>query len=360
MSQANKYLNNTIFGRYNDQTPDATLSKVASNLLVTQEELGYNIVNTKDFPKNTVPESKYACYDFTYSMTNYMIFHDLFFQLAFEKYDDIQKIYKTTVRHFLLKTEGSIWVKQIVYAYPRSIFTLSDSDRAQYTKQLLALPGYNEFVTYYSSVYALNNKSPSLPLPCDIGIGSGCFKSEFDYYIKRYNDLSAFGNMSPQIVQEKTDIINAFFLLTGEDITSIGYNSNTGSANANYLYNNMLMNKIYSTGQAPIQQGALLNYVADNQTIANNQTNVDTQTLSPGNPLSEPSSVVNTGSGSSSGSGSGSSTNYIQNGSDIPVDYGSGTTTSGIGEDAGRYFIDDYIIDVAKEKCWLSQDGEIY
>lgn len=355
MSQANKYLNNTIYGRYRDDTPDAVLSKVASNLLVTQEEQGYRIINTKDFPPNTVPESKYACYDFTYSMSKYMIFHDIFFQLAFEKYDDLRKTYKAIVRHFLIKTEGSIWVKQYVYNYPRSIFTLSDQDRANYTKELLKLPGYDEFDTYYSSVYALKTKVNSLPLPCDIGIGSGCFKSEFDYYLKRYNDLSSFGNMSPQVVQDKQDVINAFYYLTGEDITSIGYNSSTQSANSNYLYNNMLMNKPYSTGAGPMQQGPYLDYIASNKLISDNQTTVDTETLSQTSPLKEPPSSIDNNNNNNTGTQVSTGNNYIQQGyQDVPVDYPTSITTSGIGDDAGRIYLDDYIDEIRKEKCYLA------
>lgn len=366
MSQANKYLNNTIMGRYRDNTPDAVLSKIASNLLVTQEELGYNIVNTKDFPKNTVTESKYACYDFTYSMNQYMIFNDIFYSLGVEKFDDVKRVYFATIRHFLIKTEGSIWVKQYVYNYPRSIFTLSDVDRANYTKELMKLPGYDEFVTYYSSVYALKTKSPSLPLACDIGIGAGCFKSEFDYYLKSYNDLTLFGDMSPKITQDKQDIINAFYYLTGEDITNIGYNSSTQTANQNYLYSHMLMNKNYSTGAGPLQQGPYLHYIADNKTIADTQTNVDTQTLSPTSPLSEPPSSQNQGNQGNGGNQGGNQGNggtqgnndYIQplqqSSGDIPVDYPVNIITSGIGDDAGRYYIDDYIHDMVVEKCELA------
>lgn len=369
MSQANKYLNNTIRGRYNDDTPDAVLSKVASNLLVTQEELGYILINTKDFPPNTVQESKYACYDFTYSMDKYMIFSDIFYSIGFEKFDDVRKTYKATIRHFLIKTEGSIWVKQYVYNYPRSIFTLSSIDRANYTKELMKLPPYDEFVTYYSSVYALKTKSPSLPLACDIGIGAGCFKSEFDYYLKSYNDLTLFGDMSPKITQDKQDIINAFYYLTGEDITSIGYNSSTQTANQNYLYSHMLMNKNYSTGAGSLQQGPYLHYVADNKLIADNQTNVDTETLSPGSSLKEPPSQEGSGGTQQppSQEGNGGSSGYItpisQGGSEpnennIPVEYPMDISISGIGDDAGRIYIDDYIDEIRKEKCYV--DDQLY
>ena len=365
MSQSNKYLNNTIYGRYRDDTPDAILSKVASNLIISQEELGYKIINTRDYPINTAPEVKYACYDFTYSMDKYMIFSDIYSSVGVEKYDDLHKIYKATVRHFLIKKDASIWVKQIVYSYPRSIFTLSDQDRDTYTKELMKMPSHDSFVTYYSSVYALKTKSPSQFFACNIGVGSGCFKSEFDYYLKRYNDLSSFGNMSPQVVQDKSDVINAFYMLTGEDITSIGYNSSTQSANESYIYNNMLMNKPYSTGAGSMQQGPYLHYVADNKTIADNQTNIDTQTLSPSSGLREPPSVIqptqppqnNTGVSQPNVSQSGNpnyspENDYIHDGyASIPVSYPTSIITSGIGDDAGRYYLDDYIEDIRREKC---------
>lgn len=271
MSLGNKYLNNTILARYHDDTQDAILSKTASNLMVTYEQQGYQIINTKDFYPNTVPESKYACYDAS-SLDNFLLYQDAFFQLAFEKYDDLHKVYKGIVRHFLVKTDGSVWIKQVVFAYPRSIFTLSDSDRAAYTKLLLALPSYNDFTTYYSSIYALRFVSPSLPIPCTFAIGSGCFASELDYYLTRYNQESGFGNI-PQVVNDRQDLINGFYYLAGEDLTSIGY-----PISSNYLYNNRLFTKPYSTGEAPFLHGnSMLHYIADNQTIKNSQTFWDTQ-----------------------------------------------------------------------------------
>lgn len=271
MSLGNKYLNNTILSRYHDDTQDAVLSKTASNLMVTYEQQGYQIINTKDFYPNTVPESKYACYDCA-SLENFLLYHDAFFQLAFEKYDDLHKVYKAIVRHFLVKIDGSVWIKQIVFAYPRSIFTLSDADRASYTKLLLALPSYDDFTTYYSSVYALRFTSPSLPIPCTFAIGSGCFASELNYYLTRFNQESGFGNV-PQVVNDRQDLINGFYYLAGEDLTSIAY-----PLSSNYLYNNRLFTKPYSTGDSPFLHGNnMLHYIADNQTIKNNQTFWDTQ-----------------------------------------------------------------------------------
>lgn len=271
MSLGNKYLNNTILARYHDDTTDAVLSKTASNLMETYEQQGYRIINTKDFYPNTVPESKYACYDCA-SLENFLLYHDAFFQLAFEKYDDLHKVYKGIVRHFLVKVDGSIWIKQVVFAYPRSIFTLSDADRASYTKLLLALPSYDDFTTYYSSVYALRFASPSLPIPCTFAIGSGCFASELDYYSSRYNQESGFGNV-PQVVNDRQDLINGFYYLAGEDLTSIAY-----PVSSNYIYNNRLFTKPYSTGDAPFLHGnGMLHYIADNQTIKNSQTFWDTQ-----------------------------------------------------------------------------------
>lgn len=293
MSLGNKYLNNTILARYHDDTQDAILSKTASNLMVTYEQQGYQIINTKDFYPNTVPESKYACYDAS-SLENFLLYHDAFFQLAFEKYDDLHKVYKGIVRHFLVKTDGSVWIKQVVFAYPRSIFTLSDTDRAQYTKLLLALPSYNDFTTYYSSIYALRFASPSLPIPCTFAIGSGCFASELNYFLTRYNQESGFGN-APQVVNDRQDLINGFYYLAGEDLTSIGY-----PLSSNYLYNNRLFTKPYSTGDAPFLHGnSMLHYIADNQTIKNSQTFWDTQSSVE---YREPPSVVqqptgNNGSG---------------------------------------------------------------
>ena len=283
MSLGNKYLNNTILARYHDDTTDAVLSKTSSNLLTTYEQQGYKIINTKDFYPNTIPESKYACYD-TSSLENFLLYHDAFFQLAFEKYDDLQKVYKAIVRHFLVKVDGSIWIKQVVFAYPRSIFTLSDADRASYTKLLLALPSYDDFTTYYSSVYALRFTSPSLPIPCTFAIGSGCFASELNYYSSRYNQESGFGNV-PQVVNDRQDLINGFYYLAGEDLTSIAY-----PVSPNYIYNNRLFTKPYSTGDAPFLHGnGMLHYVADNQTIKNSQTFWDTQSSSQ---YHEPPSVI--------------------------------------------------------------------
>lgn len=282
MSLGNKYLNNTILARYHDDTTDAILSKTASNLLVSFEQQGYQIINTKDFYPNTIPESKYACYD-AQSLKNFLLYHDAYFQLAFEKYDDLHKVYKAIVRNFLLKVDGSVYIKQVVYAYPRSIFTLSDIDRATYTKTLLALPGYNEFTLYYSSIYALRTTSPSLPIPCTIGIGSGCFLSELEYFSSNYNRESSFGNQ-PQVVNDRQDLINGFYYLAGEDLTSIAYPLST-----NYIYNSKLYNKPYSTGSSPYLNGTVLHYIADNETIKNNQTFWDTQS-SP--QYKEPSSVI--------------------------------------------------------------------
>lgn len=342
MSLSNKYLNNTILARYNGDTVGAPLSKTASNLLVSFEEQGYKIINTKDFYPNTVSGQKYACYD-SYSLSNFLLYHDTYFQLAFEKFFDIEKVYKAIVRNFLLKVDGSIWVKQIVYAYPRSIFTLSDSDRAAYTKQILIQPKYDEFVTYYSSIYALTTTSPSLPMPCTLGIGSGCFVSELQYFSERYNKESDFGSMNDNIVKDRTDLINGFYYLAGEDLTLIAY-----PVSNNYIYNNSLYNKLYSTGQAPIQQGPLLHYIADNQTIKDSQTFVDTLSLSPGDPLQEPSSTIsqtgNGGSGdnqvSTQNNVSGQDENdYISSGySNTPAQYGNPNIFDGISpEELGYY-----------------------
>ncbi len=356
MSLSNKYLNNTILGRYHDDTPDATLSKVASNLMVTQEQQGYQIINTKDFPQNTVPESKYACYDCTYSFGKYLIFHDIFFQLAFEKYDSQKKTYVGIVRHFLLKVDASIWVKQIRYYYPRSISTLSDANRQKFTKALLQLPAYDDFNTYYSSVYALKTKSPSLPFPCDIGIGSGCFKSELDFFLQKYNNESDFGSLNDAVIKDRQDTINAFYLLTGEDLTSIGYNSLSGSASNSYIYQNSLMNKPYATGAGPLQQGPYLDYIADNSLIASNEKVVDTDILSPDDPLREPPSTTQPQVPPLTGTPSqpivmspyGSESNYIHDGYSTTVtQYGTNPQIQGDPSDYGIMDVDDYL----KQKC---------
>lgn len=337
MSLGNKYLNNTIRARYVDDTSDATLSKGASELLVSFEQQGYKLINTKDFYPNTVQESKYACYD-AISLKNFLLYSDAYFQLAFEKYDDIQKIYKAIVRHFLVKVDGSVWIKQVVFAYPRSIFTLSDADRASYTKTLLALPGYNEFTTYYSAIYALKTTWPSLPIPCDFAIGAGCFVSELNYYLGRYNDESQFGssNLAPSVANDRQDLINGFYYLSGEDLTSIGY-----PVSSNYIYNNKLYNKIYSTGQAPLQSGnQMLHYIASNETIRDNQTFYDTQSLSSGDPRKEPPSTTGTQPNQNS-SGSSVST-QVDNGSgyqqpfvssnygNVPAQYGNPAIFDGV------------------------------
>ena len=327
MSLGNKYLNNTILARYHDDTDDAILSKTASNLMVTYEQQGYQIINTKDFYPNTIPESKYACYDAS-SLENFLLYHDAFFQLAFEKYDDLHKVYKGIVRHFLVKVDGSVWIKQVVFAYPRSIFTLSDSDRAAYTKLLLALPGYDEFTTYYSSIYALRFTSPSLPIPCTFAIGSGCFASELNYYLTRYNQESGFGNV-PQVVNDRQDLINGFYYLAGEDLTSIGY-----PLSSNYLYNNRLFTKPYSTGDAPFLHGnSMLHYIADNQTIKNSQTFWDTQSSVE---YHEPPSVVQQ---PPSGNGSGQVSTTTQNGSSEDGGYQQpvGISGSAYGDQPAQY-----------------------
>lgn len=354
MSLTNKYVTNTILGRYHDDTPDATISKIASNVLVTQEQLGYKIINTQSFPKGTIPElpNGYACYDANQSFDNFLLFNDAYFPLAFEKYDDIKKTYKAVVRWFLLKTDGSIFVKQLIYYYPRSIFTLSDSDRRAYIKKLLQIPNLNDIDLYYSSIYALKTTSPSLPFPCDFSMNAGCFKSELDYYLRRYNEEMEFGNTNDNVVKDRQDLINAFYYLTGYDLTLIGYNSQTGSASNQFVYSNSLMNKTYSTGQAPGQQ-PILHYVADNQTIANNQSVIDTGVLSQSDPLHEPPSVVQqpqttppSGNIVSTQVGAyGSETNYIHDGyEDTPAQYGDAQFVSGIGEDYTTMSIDGYLI----------------
>ena len=350
MSLGNKYLNNTIRARYNDDTPDAILSKQASNLLVSFEDQGYKILNTKDFYPNTIPESKYACYDAS-SLASFLLYQDTFFQLAFEKFDDIQRIYKAIVRHFLLKVDGSVWIKQVVFAYPRSIFTLSDSDRATYTKTLLALPGYNEFTTYYSSIYALKTAYPSLPMPCTLGIGSGCFISELKFYVNKYNEESNFGsgNLLPDSIKnDMQDLSNGFYYLCGQDITRVPYPVTT-----NYTYNAGLWPKPYSSGSAPfLNNSYMLHYIADNQIIRDNQTFYDTQSLSPGDPRKEPPSStqpVNNQNNNGSGSGSSVSTNtqgdsgyqppFIgSNYGDTPNQYGNPAIIDGVNpEDMGYY-----------------------
>lgn len=348
MSLGNKYLNNTIRARYNDDVSDATLSKEASNLLVSFEQQGYKIINTKDFYPNTIPESKYACYD-AISLKNLLLYDDTFFQLAFEKYDDLHKVYKAIVRHFLLKKDGSVWIKQIVYAYPRSIFTLSDTDRASYTKTLLALPSYNDFTTYYSSIYALRTTSPSLPIPCDVAIGSGCFVSELNYYLDKYNQESNFGsgNLLPDSIKnDMQDLANGFFYLTGQDITTIAY-----PASNNYIYNNKMYNKEYATGQAQLLSGGgMLHYIADNETIRNNQTFYDTQSLSPSDPRKEPNSTLPPSQGGGNGSvstqvnsDSGYQPPFISSAyGSVPNQYGNPAIIDGVNpEDMGYYQGDD-------------------
>ena len=364
MSLGNKYLNNTILARYHDDTTDAVLSKTASNLLNTYEQQGYKIINTKDFYPNTIPESKYACYDTT-SLENFLLYHDAFFQLAFEKYDDLHQIYKAIVRHFLVKVDGSVWVKQIIFAYPRSIFTLSDSDRAQYTKLLLALPSYNDFTTYYSSIYALRFTSPSLPIPCTFAIGSGCFVSELNYFLTRYNQESGFGN-APQVVNDRQDLINGFYYLAGEDLTSIAY-----PVSNNYIYSNRLFTKPYATGDAPFLHGnSMLHYVADNQTIKNSQTFWDTQTSVE---YHEPPSVIQNPGGSGSvsipPSGSTGLNPYQQpftpsSYGDQPFQYGDPPVISGVGPEELGYYdgstVSTGVINIYNMLCppGFSQNGD--
>lgn len=344
MSLGNKYLNNTIRARYNDDTPDAILSKQASNLLVSFEDQGYKILNTKDFYPNTIPESKYACYDAS-SLASFLLYEDTFFQLAFEKFDDIQRVYKAIVRHFLLKVDGSVWIKQVVFAYPRSIFTLSDSDRATYTKTLLALPSYNEFTTYYSSIYALKTAYPSLPIPCTIAISSGCFISELKFYVNKYNEESNFGsgNLLPDSIKnDMQDLSNGFYYLCGQDITKVPYPVTT-----NYTYNAGLWPKPYSSGSAPfLNNSYMLHYIADNQIIRDNQTFYDTQSLSPGDPRKEPPSStqpVNNQNGNGGGNQistqvSGSQPYIGSSYEDTPAQYGNPNIFDGITpEELGYY-----------------------
>ncbi len=340
MSLGNKYLDNTIRARYANETSDATPSSGANSLLLSYEQQGYKIINTKDFYPNTSSGVKYTCYDAA-SLKNYLLYQDTFFQIAVEKYDSTQKTYKAIVRHFLLKQDGSLYIKQIVFAYPRSIFTLSDQDRANYTKTLLALPSYNDFNTYYSSIYALKTSWPSLPIPCSLGIGSGCFVSELNFYMQKYNEESDFGSSTyvPSVANDRQDLINGFYYLTGQDISKIGY-----PVSSNYIYNSKLYNKPYSTGSASDLQGGFLNYIAGNEIIRDNQTVYDTQSLSEGDPRREPNSVTqenqnnNQNNNQVSTEVQGGETFIGSSYSDIPAQYGNPNIFDGISpEDLGYY-----------------------
>jgi len=162
-----------------------------------------------------------------------------------------------------------------------------------------------------------------------------------------------FGNSNDNVAKDRQDLINAFYYLTGYDLTSIGYNSQTGSASNQFIYTNSLMNKTASTGQAPGQQ-PILHYIADNQTIANNQSVIDTSVLSPMDPLHEPPSSIQPPPPSGTPSGNivstqvgpyGSETNYIHDGyENTPAQYGDSQFVSGIGEDYTTMSIDGYLI----------------
>lgn len=239
-----------------------TLSQRGDKQIKYYLSRGYKIINSWDFPK---VGDNYPCYDVMGLMYNNLyIYQEIFFQVAFETYDNVEQCYKQIIRHFLIKTDCSIWVKQVVYKYKSSVLDPKVSE--SFRRSLCNLPDYNDFTLYYSGFWDMRYTPWYMP----VNMVGCCFQKELLYFTSEYNN--------PKIAS-KQDLINGFYYLTSEDLTMIP--DPPGNTQNKYNVNNAA----YSKAAGYYQQIYKPVYVVSDEVIKNEQITHDNTQSMGSNPL---------------------------------------------------------------------------